>query len=41
MKKITPSKYIFWSFRPHFRHKNIPFGVLTQVESVVWLTIKE
>ena len=37
-QKQTKIKYTFWTYNPHFWHKNIPFGVLTHVESVVCLT---
>jgi hypothetical protein len=37
-KKVN--KYTFWSFRPRFSAKNMPFGVLTHAESVVCLMRK-
>ena len=36
----TPIKYTFWLYNPRFWHKNIPFGVLTHVETLVCLTRK-
>ena len=33
----NPIKYTFCRYNPRFGHKNIPFGVLTHVESVVCL----
>ena len=34
----TPMKYTFWTYNPRFKPENIPFVVLTHVESVVSLT---
>ena len=34
----TYSLRTFWTYNPRFWHKNIPFGLMTHVESVVCLT---
>ena len=34
------NKYTFWSFHPRFWHKNIPFGILPHVETLVVLSKK-
>ena len=34
----NPIKYTFWLYNPRFWHKNIPFGLMTHVESVVCLS---
>lgn len=33
-------KYTFWLFKPRFWHKNIPFGLMTHVETLVLLSEK-
>ncbi len=38
---ILTLKYTFWLYNPRFWHKNIPFDLMTHVESVVCLTRKE
>ena len=37
-KDLFSQKYTFWLYTPRFRHKNIPFVLLTHVETVVCLT---
>ena len=34
----APIKYTFWLYNPRFWHKNIPFDLMTHVESVVLLS---
>ena len=34
------SKYTFWLYNPRFWHKNIPFGLMTHVETLVCLSKK-
>ena len=37
---VMVDKYTFWLYNPRFWHINIPFVLLTHVESVVCLTRK-
>ena len=39
-KDLFSRKYTFWLYNPRFWHKNILFGLMTHVESVVCLTRK-
>ena len=41
MKLKDCNKYTFWLYNPRFWHKNIPFGVLTHVETLVQLSHKK
>ena len=40
-QKQTKIKYTFWTYNPRFWPKNIPFGLMTHVETVVLLSRKD
>ena len=40
IRKIAGSKYTFWLYNSGFWHENIPFVVLTHIETLVCLSKK-